>query len=145
MCVPRRSDAFSRTTASQTRSIFTGPANTASSRSTDPTFWLSLFTTSNVIAITQLRTSKFEVRTSKFARPRRALLLAFLGLLRLRLRIGLARHGAAHDHDALRRARHRAAHDEQMLLDVHAHDFQVARRHAVAAHAARGSHALYDA
>src|SRR5262245_632377 len=110
MCVPRRSDAFCRTTDSQIRSVLIRPANNASSRSTDPTFWLSEFTTSSVMALSSSLT-------------RSGLLLALL-LLRLRLRIGLARNGAAHDDHTARRAWHGTTQHEQVVVGVHTHDPQ---------------------
>ena len=48
--VPRRSDAFARTTDSQTRSDFTRPPKTSSLTANEPTFLFSLLTTSSCMA-----------------------------------------------------------------------------------------------
>ena len=48
-------------------------------------------------------------------------------------------------HDAPRRAGNGAAHHQQMIVCINAHDLDVARRHAVGAHATRRAHALADA
>ena len=50
VCVPRRSDAFVCTTDSQMSASFTRPPNTSSFSSSDPTFLLSVLTTSIFIA-----------------------------------------------------------------------------------------------
>src|SRR5262245_21695800 len=132
MCVPRRSDAFSCTTADQIRSAFTRPPNRSSFSFTEPTFSLLLLTTSMCMTVFFINALLLTLR-----RLRR--------LLDLRLRLGLRRHRLA-DHDvAAGRPGHRALEDEQIVLGVDLQDAQIARRHAIAAHAAGGAHALHDA
>ena len=50
LCVPRRADAFVCTTDSQMSASFTRPPNTSSLSSSDPTFLLSVLTTSIFIS-----------------------------------------------------------------------------------------------
>src|SRR5438445_549013 len=126
-CVPRRAAAFSWTTDSQMRSVFTRPPNTSSLTSTEPTllFWLS--TTSNCMS----------ALCPAWAEQARPLLLALLGFLHLRNLDLLGGHGLPDDHVAARLARDAALHDQQVVVRVDADDFEVADRDAPAAHAAR--------
>src|ERR1051326_5472100 len=67
------------------------------------------------------------------------------GLVDLRHRLALRRHRFAHDDVGPGRAWDRTAQEQQVVVGVHANDFQVAGRHAIPAHAARGTHTLHDA
>src|SRR5712664_3425700 len=129
-CVPRRSAAFSCTTASQMRSVFTRPPKISSFRSRAPTFSLFELTMSIFISATsyQLPATSSVASSWKLEAGGWKLFLALLragggggllrdgdlaGLLSLPYRFLLGRDRLADDQVGPRGARHRAADQHQ--------------------------------
>src|SRR5687768_16137396 len=98
--------------------LFTRPPKTSSFSSSDPTFWLSVLTTSIFIC---------------------ALFLP-LGLLSLGDFDPLRSDRLANHDVSGRRARNGAAHDQQIVFGIHFRNLQVSHRDAIPSHAARRAH-----